>query len=119
MTSSPDVHPEFGYVGPRPRLRRDLRVAFFSVLLGVIVGGGGVIALSADHDRQSDTASKAGVTITNAERAPAVAANVTPAATVADAAQRDGGKPDASKPDASKPDAAASDDVTRGAGSGA
>jgi hypothetical protein len=32
------VHPEFGYFSPAPRLRRELRVALISILLGMAVG---------------------------------------------------------------------------------
>ena len=43
------VHPEFGGFCPTPRLRRELRVALFSILFGVIGGAAGVIALSVGH----------------------------------------------------------------------
>jgi hypothetical protein len=33
-----DVHPEFGYFCPGPRLRRELRVALVSILLGMVIG---------------------------------------------------------------------------------
>jgi hypothetical protein len=33
-----DVHPEFGYFCPGPRLRRELRVALVSILLGIVIG---------------------------------------------------------------------------------
>jgi hypothetical protein len=32
------VHPEFGYFSPAPRLRRELRIALISILLGMAVG---------------------------------------------------------------------------------
>jgi hypothetical protein len=32
MHSDRYVHPEFGFLSPTPRLRRELRMAFFSVL---------------------------------------------------------------------------------------
>jgi hypothetical protein len=40
------VHPELGLLSPTPRLRRELRMAFFSVLLGIAIGAAAVIALS-------------------------------------------------------------------------
>ena len=33
-----DVHPEFGYFCPAPRVRRELRVALFSILIGIMIG---------------------------------------------------------------------------------
>ncbi|HEX5863295.1 MAG TPA: hypothetical protein VF014_03375 [Casimicrobiaceae bacterium] len=33
-----DVHPEFGYFSPGPRIRRELRVAVVSILVGMVVG---------------------------------------------------------------------------------
>src|SRR5262249_62336866 len=49
--ASPNVHPEFGYFCVSPRLRRDLRVAAYSILLGAVVGAGGIIALGAGSNR--------------------------------------------------------------------
>jgi hypothetical protein len=33
-----DVHPEFGYFSPGPRVRRELRVAVVSILVGMVIG---------------------------------------------------------------------------------
>ena len=46
MRSDRYVHPEFGLLSPTPRLRRELRMAFFSVLLGIGIGAAAVIAFS-------------------------------------------------------------------------
>ena len=46
MRSDRYVHPEFGLLSPTPRLRRELRMAFFSVLVGIVIGAAAVIALS-------------------------------------------------------------------------
>ena len=46
MHSDRYVHPEFGLLSPTPRLRRELRTAFFSVLFGIGIGAAAVIALS-------------------------------------------------------------------------
>jgi hypothetical protein len=46
MHSERYVHPEFGFLSPTPRLRRDLRTAFFSLLFGIAIGTAAVIALS-------------------------------------------------------------------------
>jgi hypothetical protein len=53
MTSLSDLHPEFGYFCPSPRLLRDIRVASISILLGASMGGIGVIALGPDRDSHS------------------------------------------------------------------
>jgi hypothetical protein len=44
MRSELYIHPEFGVLAPTPRLRRELRIAFFSLLFGISVG---VVAVSA------------------------------------------------------------------------
>ena len=46
MRSDGYVHPEFGLLSPTPRLRRELRMVFFSVLFGIGIGASAVIALS-------------------------------------------------------------------------
>jgi len=43
------AHPEFGFFCPTPRLRRELRIAFVSILFGAIGGAAGVVALIASH----------------------------------------------------------------------
>jgi hypothetical protein len=54
------VHPEFGCFCPTPRLRRELRIAFASILFGTISGAAGVIALSGGH-RNADPPTVASV----------------------------------------------------------
>ena len=49
------AHPEFGFFCPTPRLRRELRIAFVSILFGAIGGAAGVVALIASH-RNADPA---------------------------------------------------------------
>ncbi len=39
-------HPEFGYFCPAPRLRREVRVAFFAIAFGALIGSITVTALS-------------------------------------------------------------------------
>jgi hypothetical protein len=46
MRSDHYAHPEFGLLLPMPRLRRELRMAFFSVLCGIAIGAAAVIAFS-------------------------------------------------------------------------
>jgi hypothetical protein len=50
MHSDRYVHPEFGLLSPTPRLRRELRMAFFSVLLGIAIGAAAVIAISGNNN---------------------------------------------------------------------
>ena len=67
MRSDRYVHPEFGLLSPTPRLRRELRMAFFSVLIGIAIGAAAVIAL-----RGNETASDArvsGVSAASSEQA--------------------------------------------------
>ena len=49
MHSDGYVHPEFGLLSPTPRLRRELRMAFFSLLFGIGIGVAAVIALSGNN----------------------------------------------------------------------
>src|SRR5438445_7997798 len=46
MRSDHYLHPEFGCLSPTPRLRRELRTAFFSVLFGIGIGAAAIIALN-------------------------------------------------------------------------
>jgi hypothetical protein len=55
MPSVHHMHPEFGYLCPTPRLRRDVRVAVVSIVLGTVIGAG-VVTLRAIHDRDTETA---------------------------------------------------------------
>jgi hypothetical protein len=61
MHSDRYVHPEFGFLSPTPRLRRELRMAFFSVLFGIAIGAAAVFALrgnkTADDGRVSGVSS--------------------------------------------------------------
>ena len=59
MHSDRYVHPEFGLLSPTPRLRRELRMAFFSVLFGIGIGAATVIALSGN--KTADDARVSGV----------------------------------------------------------
>jgi len=59
MRSDRYVHPEFGLLSPTPRLRRELRMAFFSVLIGIGIGAATVIALSGN--KTADDARVSGV----------------------------------------------------------
>ena len=61
MRSDRYVHPEFGWLSPTPRLRRELRMAFFSVILGIVIGAAAVIALSGNKSRDDAQVSGLGV----------------------------------------------------------
>src|SRR5438876_10047903 len=50
MHSDRYVHPEFGFFSPTPRLRRELRTAFFSVLFGIGIGAAAMIALNGNNN---------------------------------------------------------------------
>jgi hypothetical protein len=57
MHSDRYVHPEFGFLSPTPRLRRELRMAFFSVLFGIGIGAAAVIALNGNNNLDEPRAS--------------------------------------------------------------
>jgi len=50
------IHPEFGYLWPMPRFRRDLRVGCFAFAMGVGLGAIVVVGFSA-YERETRTAS--------------------------------------------------------------
>jgi hypothetical protein len=50
MHSERYVHPEFGFLSPTPRLRRDLRTALLSLLFGIGIGATAMIALSRNNN---------------------------------------------------------------------
>ena len=57
MPSAYYVHPEFGYLAPTSRWRRDLKVAAISIFFGAIAGAGGLTVLIADHNGKTDVPS--------------------------------------------------------------
>jgi hypothetical protein len=44
MHSEHYPHPEFGWLSPTARLRRELRTAFFSALFGIGIGAAAMVA---------------------------------------------------------------------------
>ena len=72
MIFNPSLHPEFGYLGAAPRLRRELRVAVFAGLFGIVIGAGTVIAMSSG-ERNGNSTTRAGAITTQAGPAPNVA----------------------------------------------
>jgi len=51
-----DVHPEFGYFCPAPRMRRELRVAVVSILAGMAIGAA-IMAIHADQAVETEAVS--------------------------------------------------------------
>ena len=60
MRSERYIHPEFGFLSPTPRLRRELRTAFLSLLFGIGIGAAAVIWLSRNNNGD-DTQGPSGV----------------------------------------------------------
>ena len=111
------VHPEFGYLCPTSRLRRDFRVAVVSIALGGIIGAA-VVTLRAGHDRDADSALMVAHV---AHPAESVAADAAPGATDTGIAKPDAVKLEAIKTDRIKIDAVkadAAEPVTDGAKTG-
>src|SRR5262249_12250577 len=56
MSSPHYVHPEFGYLCPTPRFRRELRLVVVSVLAGIVIGAGFTIKASyeREHAREAE-----------------------------------------------------------------
>jgi hypothetical protein len=88
------VHPEFGYLCPTSRLRRDFRVAVVAIVLGGIIGAM-VVTLRANHDRDAET-----------ERIRIDAVKADAAERVTDGAKSGGAKSDSAKSDSAKSDSA-------------
>jgi hypothetical protein len=56
MNSEDYVHPEFGWLAPAPRLRRELRIALLSMIVGFSIGAITVIGMmAATHDANTGT----------------------------------------------------------------
>lgn len=53
MTPTYYVHPEFGYLCPGPRARRELRVAVVSILFGMVIGAA-IVTVRAGHAVETD-----------------------------------------------------------------
>jgi hypothetical protein len=98
------VHPEFGFLSPTPRLRRELRMTFFSVLFGIGIGAAIVIALNRNNNADDALVSR-GVSSASVISEPAAQAvlgdNSPQAASIANEVN----KADTSKPDGSTTDA--------------
>jgi len=51
-----DIHPEFGYFCPAPRMRRELRVAVVSILAGMAIGAA-IMAIHAGQAAETEAVS--------------------------------------------------------------
>ena len=56
MPPAYDVHPEFGYFCPTPRMRRELRVAVVSILAGMAIGAA-IMAIHAGQAAETEAVS--------------------------------------------------------------
>ena len=56
MPPAYDIHPEFGYLCPAPRARRELRVAVVSILAGMAIGAT-IMAIHAGQAAETDAVS--------------------------------------------------------------
>jgi hypothetical protein len=54
-----DVHPDFGYFCPGPRVRRELRVALVSMLFGMAIGAA-IVTIRAGQASETDGVSSTG-----------------------------------------------------------
>jgi hypothetical protein len=121
--SSAYLHPEFGYFCPSPALRRTVRIALVSAVIGVIAGAGGVAALISGHAPSPDrVVMAAGIeasgtakepdlpssSIIKADAGPMARAetDVVKSDTLRSAAKPDGAKPAGAKSDGTKADGA-------------
>jgi hypothetical protein len=116
MNADRFVHPEFGLLSPTPRLRRDIRMAFFSLLFGIGtffsllfgigIGAAAVIALSgnntADDARVPHEVGSA--SIIREDRTEPVVSYKSPQAIEKELNKDQTGKPDRSTADANSED---------------
>lgn len=119
MPSARYVHPEFGYLCPTPRLRRDVRVAVVCILLGTVIGAS-FVTLKSGRDHNTDVTyavthlGTSGVEATSAPAADVMAVGAESGAiktegTAIDADKTDGKRTDPRKSDVSKSDASKTD----------
>jgi hypothetical protein len=100
MHSDGYVHPEFGLLSPTPRLRRELRMAFFSLLFGIGIGVAAVIALNGNNPVDEHGVGSASV-INEDRIEPVLSYQSPPAAGIEKELNKDHtGKPDRSTADA-------------------
>jgi hypothetical protein len=95
------VHPEFGYLCPTSRLRRDFRVAVVAIVLGGIIGAM-VVTLRANHDRDAET-ERIRIDAVKADAAERVTDGAKSGGAKSDSAKSDSAKTGGAKADAAKP----------------
>jgi hypothetical protein len=106
------VHPEFGYLCPTSRLRRDFRVAVVSIALGGIIGAG-IVAFRMAHDRDTVSSLMVAHVAHPAEAGAPASAEAVPEPAEAGNAKLEAIKTDRTRIGAVKPDTA--EPVTDGA----
>jgi hypothetical protein len=114
--SSAYLHPEFGYFCPSPGLRRTVRIALVSAVVGVIAGAGGVAALISEHAPTPDrVVMAAGIEASVTAKEPdlpsssIIKADATPMARAEPDVMKSDTLRSAAKPDGAKVETAASD----------
>ena len=106
------VHPEFGYLCPTSRLRRDFRVAVVAIVLGGIIGAV-VVTLRANHDRDAET-ERIRIDAVKADAAEHVTDGAKSGGAKSDSAKSDSAKSDSAKSDSAKSDSAKTDSAKTG-----
>jgi hypothetical protein len=111
--SSAYLHPEFGYFCPSPGLRRTVRIALVSAVIGVIAGAGGVAALISEHAPTPDrVVMAAGIEASGTAKEPdlpsssIIKADASPMARAEPDVMKSDTLRSAAKPDGAKPDGA-------------
>jgi hypothetical protein len=102
MHSDRYVHPEFGLLSPTPRLGRELRIVFFSLLFGIGIGAAAVIALSGNNtaDDAQGPHGEGSASIISEDRTEPVLSSKSPQAIERELNNDYSGKPDRSTADA-------------------
>jgi hypothetical protein len=102
MHSDRYVHPEFGLLSPTPRLRREIRMASFSLLFGIGIGAAAVIALGGNNTADDPRVPRGvgSASIISEDRMEPVLSYKSPQAIEKELNKDHSGKPDRSTADA-------------------
>jgi hypothetical protein len=100
MNSDRYVHPEFGLFSPTPRLRREIRMASFSLLCGIGIGAAAVIALSGNNTADDAPRGVGSASIISEDRTEPVLSYKSPQAIEKELNKDHTGEPDRSTADA-------------------
>jgi hypothetical protein len=104
MNSDRYVHPEFGFFSPTPRLRREIRMASFSLLCGIGIGAAAVIALSGNNTADDAPRGVGSASIISEDRTEPVLSYKSPQAIEKELNKDHTRKPDRSTADANSED---------------